>query len=121
MAILGIALVVLIELFSGALRLGRISTEHTQVINFARLKMEEVLLLPTLKEGIEEGDFSDKYHWQLEIKKAEVLKERYGEIPVPFELYQIKLRVNWKAGLKEKNYTIETYKFSKEFTAEQKI
>jgi len=43
LAILGIGLTVIIELFSGGLRLGMTSEEYTKAVNYARVKMEEVL------------------------------------------------------------------------------
>ena len=40
MAILGIGLVVIVELFGGGLRLGRTSAEYTQAVSYARMKLE---------------------------------------------------------------------------------
>ena len=48
-AILGVGLTVLIELFSGGLRLGRASEEYTKAVNYARMKMEEIAVKPTPK------------------------------------------------------------------------
>ncbi|MGQ9694643.1 MAG: type IV pilus modification PilV family protein [Thermodesulfobacteriota bacterium] len=121
LGLMGIAIIILIELFSGALRLGKTANEYTQATAWARMKLEEVILQPKLQEGLEEGELPEKYRWQLEVKKTEILRERYGDIPVPLELYQIKLKVNWKSGLKERNLVLETYKFLKETGGEEKV
>jgi general secretion pathway protein I len=121
LGLMGLALIVLIELFSGALRLGKTANEYTRATAWAKMKLEEVMLQPKLPEGLEEGELPENYRWQLEIKKTEILREKYGDVPVPFELYQIKLKVNWKSGLKERNLVLETYKFLKETAGEEKI
>ncbi|MGB9700320.1 MAG: type IV pilus modification PilV family protein [Thermodesulfobacteriota bacterium] len=121
LGLMGLALIVLIELFAGALRLGKTANEYSRATAWARMKLEEVILQPKLQEGQEEGELPENYRWQLEIKKTEILRERYGDVPVPLELYQIKLKVNWKSGMKERNLVFETYKFLKETAGEEKI
>ncbi len=61
LAILGVGLIVIIELFSGGLRLGRTSGEYTQAIGYARLKMEDLALARQVTEGIEEGEFDKNF------------------------------------------------------------
>ena len=51
LAILGIGLTVIMELFSGGLRLGRVSEEYTKAMNYASLKMEEIATQKTIEEG----------------------------------------------------------------------
>ena len=53
MAILGIGLVIIIELFGGGLRLGRASQEYTRAAGYAKLKLEEIALSSTLEEGVQ--------------------------------------------------------------------
>lgn len=120
LGLMGVALILLIELFSGALRLGKTANEYSRATAWARMKLEEIVLQPKIQEGVEEGELPGKYRWQLEIKKTEILKERYGDVPVPLELYQIKLKVNWNSGIKERNLVLETYKFLKETAGEEK-
>ncbi len=121
LALMGIALIVLIELFSGALRLGKTAHEYSRAASWARLKLEEIILRPNLQEGREEGEIAAGYQWQSEIKKTEIWQERFGEASGPGELYQIKIRLHWKSGLKEKNFELETYKFEKEVPGDEKI
>src|SRR4030042_904289 len=73
LAILGVGLMVIIELFAGGLRLGRVSEEYTKAVNYARTKIEEVKLKPLTAEGVEEGVFNDTFRWQVEMKKVDIL------------------------------------------------
>ena len=114
LAILGIGLTVIIELFSGGLRLGRASVEYTKAVNYARIKMEEIAIKPNIQEGTEEGEFDPTYRWQVGIKKVDILslgKDR--TITPPVELFQVKLNVLWKSGSKERSAIFETYRTEK--------
>jgi len=111
LAILGIGLTVIIELFSGGLRLGRASVEYTKAVNYGRTKLEEVVLKDTMEEGSEEGEFDETYRWQMGVKKVDVLYlEEKTDYKPPAELYQIQVNIIWKSGLKERSTRIETYK-----------
>jgi general secretion pathway protein I len=111
LAILGIGLTVIIELFSGGLRLGRASVEYTKAVNHGRTKLAEIALKETMEEGSEEGEFDETYRWQVGVKKVDVLYlEQTTDYKPPAELYQIQVNVIWKSGFKEKSTRIETYK-----------
>ena len=53
------------ELFSGGLRLGRVSEEYTKAMNYASLKMEEIATQKTIEEGEDEGEFDKTFRWQV--------------------------------------------------------
>jgi general secretion pathway protein I len=111
LAILGIGLTVIIELFSGGLRLGRTSVEYTKAVNYGRTKLAEVALKDTMEEGSEEGEFDETYRWQVGVRKVDVLYlEQTTDYKPPAELYQIQVNVIWKSGFKERSTRIETYK-----------
>jgi len=114
LAILGIALTVIIQLFSGGLRLGRASVEYAKAVNYARMKMEEIAMKPDIQEGNEEGEFDPTYRWQVGVKKMDLLslgKDR--TITPPVELFQVKVNVLWKSGSKERSAIFETYRTEK--------
>jgi len=114
LAILGMGLTVIIELFSGGLRLGRASAEYTRAVNYARMKMEEIAMKPNIQEGTEEGEFDPIYSWQVGIKKMDLLslgKDR--TLTPPVELFQVKVNVLWKSGSKERSALFETYRTEK--------
>jgi general secretion pathway protein I len=109
MAILAIGLTIIIELFSGGLRLGRTSVEYTKAVNYARIKMEEISLKQTMEEGSEEGEFDNTYRWQIDVKRVNVLQpENRPDFEPPAELFQVKINILWKSGSKERSTRIES-------------
>lgn len=114
-ALLGIGLSVIFELFSGGLRLGRVSEEYVLATNYASLKMEELMTKPEVQEGEEEGEWNSDYRWQTSIKKLEILpiEEKGIDFKPPTELMKIQLNVLWKSGSKERATSMESYKVVK--------
>jgi general secretion pathway protein I len=112
LAILGVGLTVIIELFSGGLRLGRTSMEYTKAVNYARMKMEEITMKPSVEEGTGEGESDDKaFRWQVGVKKIDLLPiDKSVDYKPPVELYQVKIEVFWKSGSKEKSTSVESLK-----------
>src|SRR3990172_2697034 len=92
LAILGVGLTVIIELFSGGLRLGRASVEYTKAVNYGRTKLAEIALKDTMEEGSEEGEFDETYRWQMGVRKVDVLYlDEKTDYKPPAELYQIQV------------------------------
>jgi general secretion pathway protein I len=121
MAILAVGLTVIIELFSGGLRLARTSAEYTKAINYARMKMEEIGVKQTLQEGSEQGDFDGTYRWQVETKRVDIIPIEKGiDFKPPVELFQVNVNVLWKSGLKERSAGIESYKMIRSEDEEKK-
>jgi len=111
LAILGVGLIVIIELFAGGLRLGRTSEEFSKAVSLARMKLEEVSLNPVLQEGSETGEFDKDFRWQVDVKKVDILPvERPPEFQPLVEFYRVKVDVLWKSGSKERITGIETYR-----------
>jgi len=111
LAILGVGLIVIIELFSGGLRLGKVAEEYTKAVGYGRMKMEEIALSRGLAEGEEEGHFDNDYRWRVEIKKVDLLPvEKNPDFKAPVELYRIQVNVLWKSGMKERTAAFDSYK-----------
>jgi len=110
LAILGVGLTVIIELFSGGLRLGRTSEEYTKAVGYARMKLEEISLADKVEEGIQEGGFDGNYRWRAEFKKVDLLPPRETDYRPPMELYQVRIDVLWKSGFREKMTSVQTYR-----------
>jgi hypothetical protein len=113
---------VIIELFSGGLRLARASMEYTEAVNYARMKMEEITMKPAVEEGTQEGESEDKtFRWQVGVKKVDLLFiDKSVDYKPPIELYQVKIDVFWKSGSKEKSTTVESLKAIKPEEGEKK-
>jgi general secretion pathway protein I len=121
LAILGIGLTVIIELFAGGLRSAKVSKEYSTALNYGRSKMEEVMIQSTLKEGTEEGEFDDTFHWQLGVEKVDILPvEMDKDFKPPVELFQVTLTVNWKSGSKTRATVVKSYKALKVEEEEKK-
>jgi general secretion pathway protein I len=111
LAILGVGLIVIIELFAGGLRLGRTSEEFSKAVSLARMKLEEISLDPILQEGSETGEFDKDFRWQVTVEKMDILPvERPPEFQPLVEFYRVKVDVLWKSGSKERITGIETYR-----------
>jgi general secretion pathway protein I len=121
-AILGVGLIVIIELFSGGLRLARASMEYTKAVNYARTRMEEIAVKPAVEEGIQEGESDDKaFRWQVAVKKVDLLSiDKSMDYKPPVELYQVKIDVFWKSGSKERSTSLESLKVIKPGEDEKK-
>lgn len=121
LAILGVGLMVIIELFAGGLRLGRVSEEYTKAVNYGRMKMEELAVKPPSGEGVEEGEFNETYRWKIETKRIDLLPfERDTDFKPPVELFHVKVDVIWKSGLKERSVGLESYRTIKLESDEKK-
>jgi len=112
LAILGVGLTVIMELFSGGLRLARASMEYTKAVNYARMKMEEIAVKSALQEGTGEGESDDKaFRWQMAVKKVDLLPiDKSMDYKPPVELFQVKIDVFWKSGSKERSTSLESLK-----------
>lgn len=107
-AILAISLTVILQLFSGGLRSVRVSDRHTQGVFHAREKMEEILIENRLEEGNREGEFDDDYTWSARIVRMVPPKEE--EKKLPFDVYEITVKVIWHERKGETYFEIQTTK-----------
>ncbi len=92
-AIMGISIVLIMQLFSGGLRSGKTAADYTTAVIHAREKMEETLINPSTSTG----DFGDGYSWQ-----AEAAPYSHGE-KEDSKLLKITVKVSWS----EKNRAVE--------------
>ena len=109
MMLLSISMVVVLQLFSGGLKSGKLADDYTRAVFFAREKMEEFLLKTEFEEGSYEGEFDDVYGWKVEVVLVEE-EEELGETakPPPVDLYNVSVSVVWMSGEREKSYRIDT-------------
>jgi len=109
-AILGIALTVIMELFSGGLRLGRKSQEYSRAVFYGRQLIEELCLKKEFSSSVEEGAFTGSaYRWRYEVTPI-FLVDSDKEEKFPLNIFKITVFVFWPSGDKKKNLTFETIK-----------
>jgi general secretion pathway protein I len=110
--ILSISLVVIMQLFSGGLKAGKLSDDYLNGIFHAREKMEELLMSGNLLPGTYSGAFEDGYQWAAVLDIAENPAETEEEAAIsekmPVMLVTINLAVTWTSGLREKSYRLST-------------
>jgi general secretion pathway protein I len=108
MMLLSISLVVVLQLFSGGLKSGKLADDYTRAVFFAREKMEEFLLKTDLEEGSYEGRFDDAYGWKVEVSLVEEEEGDETAKQPPVDLYNVAVSVIWQSGEREKSYRIDT-------------
>lgn len=104
-SILAISLVVILQLFSGALKSSRVSDEYTRGLFYAQEKMEQILLNDELKTGPQEGEFDEAYQWRVEIDRLAQTEEESKKLS--FDTLQITLDVSWDKGGEGKGKNIQ--------------
>ena len=110
MMILAISFVVLLQLFSGGLRTGRLSDDYTRAILHAREKMEEILLFEKSGSGEQEGEFKDGFKWKTKIDRVENTEEEAAKMSL--DSFNVKVEVTWFEGSREKHFEINSLKIS---------
>jgi general secretion pathway protein I len=68
MAIVGLGVVTLLEIFSSGLQLGARSRDRTEAVAYGRQVMDQFLARRTLAEGTEQGKIGDSNRWRLQVQ-----------------------------------------------------
>jgi len=134
--ILGIALVVIMQLFSLGLKSSAVDREYSRAIVLARMKMGEIMLQPDIEEGSDSGSFDDEsefgqdYTWSLDVTPFEPPVSEQNKSPLadkpsgmetneedPYKMYELMLKVHWNSsGERSKNVTLHTLRLVQEET-----
>lgn len=105
-AILGIAVTVVLQLFSANLRAISVSGDYVSAATKAEAKMREILSDDKLSEKSSSETTDDGY--RIDVSITDALKERTDNLQV--RLLEIDLTVHWTRGTKEKSLTLKTMK-----------
>lgn len=132
LAIMSIALVTVMQLFSGSLRSAKVSYDYSLAVIGAKTKMEEALAAKNMedfddlaKSGEFDNDLLNGYHWEIigpepyeemlpEGLRTDIDKEKGPVADLPYKLYQIDVKVKWNVGDKEKEVGFTTLKMLEE-------
>jgi general secretion pathway protein I len=68
MAIVGLGVVTLLEIFSSGLQLGARSRDRTEAVAYGRQVMDQFLARPRLAEGTEHGKIGESNRWQVQVQ-----------------------------------------------------
>jgi len=105
-ALLGIAVAIILQLFSSNLRALSVSEDFVQASIKAEAKMREVLDNDKPSETSFSETTNDGYRVDVLIKDS--LKERTENIEM--QLFQIDVTVHWTKGAKERSFTLRSLK-----------
>lgn len=115
MMLLAISLVVILQLFSGGLKSGKVAEDYTRAVFYAREKMEEHLLSEDFQEGVFEGSIDDNYRWRVDITFSGAGDEdedvEEDEIS-PVDLFVVEASIFWSVGERERAFQISTLKIA---------
>ncbi len=103
-AVLGIGIVMIMQLFSGGLRSGKISHDYTMAVLHAREKMKEALIEPVQSTG----EFDNGYRWQTDVSSYDFMDNE--EEDADFKLVKIAVKVSWPISDKKRSVEIVSLK-----------
>jgi general secretion pathway protein I len=106
LSLLGLAVTVVLQLFSADLKSLSASEGYVNCTLEAQAKMRELLEDPELAEGVQNGLTRNGYRYEAVVTETE--KERGENLPV--RLLAVEIKVFWKEGAGEKSVSLTTLK-----------
>ena len=106
MAILGIAISVVLQLFSANLRAISVSGDYVAAATRAEAKMREILSDDRLSEKYFSEATQEGY--RIDVSITDVIKERTENLQV--KLLEVDLTIHWIQGTKQKSMSLRTLK-----------
>lgn len=106
LAVLGIALTVVLQIFSANLRNLSSAEDHVYASAKAAARMRDIVDRDTLPETAWTETTGDGYH--IDVSVIEVLKDRTSNLPV--KVLQVDLTIHWMKGNRDKTMTLRTMK-----------
>jgi prepilin-type N-terminal cleavage/methylation domain-containing protein len=105
-AILGIAITVVLQLFSANLRAISVSGDYVTAATRAEAKMREILS----DDRLSEKSFSEATQegYRIDVSIIDVMKERTENLQV--KLLEVDLTIHWIQGTKQKSMSLRTFK-----------
>ena len=105
-AILGLAITVVLQLFSANLRAISVSGDYVAATTRAEAKMREILS----DDRLSEKSFSEATQegYRIDVSITDVLKERTENLQV--KLLEVDLTIHWIQGTKQKSMSLRTFK-----------
>ena len=106
LAVMGFAVVYLVQLFSSNLRMIGTSQEYMTALTQAEAVMREIVE----SDKIEEKSWKEQTDqgFQIEMSVSETQKERTENLPI--KLLQIEMNLSWEKALRKKSLTLRTLK-----------
>jgi general secretion pathway protein I len=109
MAIVGLGVVTLLEIFSLGLRLGAKSSVETESMAYGRQVMDEVLARVSMEQGATQGIFQDRGRWLLRIQSVRE-PETTLALGSGWELKEVTVGVRLMDAGREREVELKTFK-----------
>jgi general secretion pathway protein I len=106
LAIMGLGVVTVLEVFSAGLRLGSRSREKTEAIVQGQAVMDELLARPVMPEGAEEGTREDGRRWRVRV--SPVRQEPLSDSTFNWELQEVTLEMRSPDGRRDRQVELKT-------------
>ncbi len=102
--ILAASLSVLSRVFAAGMGQSVQVQERMQALSFAQSALERIQSEGLLQRGDSSGEFDERYHWHRHVTLREDLTPRGHRL----RAYEVKLRVNWQQGSKQRQVDLST-------------
>jgi len=106
MMILSTAITMMLQLFSGGLKISRTAEDYTQAVFHAREVIETLSIPDEIKIGEFSGDFKDGFNWKARIERIDSEEELTFISAV--DLVRIHVEIFWQGVGIEKNFDVST-------------
>ena len=112
MAIVGVGVVTVLEIFNAALRTERGAGMRTRAAVRARDILERTMTMPEPVPLRDSGDFGDGYRWERSVREAREFandNSRQLDVKDDITMFEIEVSVSWpQAADREGVYTVRT-------------
>ncbi len=126
LAILGVGVVTVLELFSAGLRMESGAGLRARAVVYARGLLDQTMALPELRAGNDRGRFDDTFRWEVTVREAPEFTEEAPtgglsgkqkdlalRSPSDLVMYDIEVSVLWpQASNREGVYAIHTLRLA---------
>ncbi len=106
LAIVGLGVVTLLEIFSQGLRLGARSAANSEALAYSQQLLDGMLIRRNLPDGREEVPFGDRNRWQVQVQT--VRDEGQLSLSSAWELKEITLKMRYPEGMGERQIEMKT-------------
>ncbi len=112
MAIVGVGVVTVLQIFNAALRAERGAGIRTRAVVRARDILERTMTMPEPQPMQDSGDFGDGYRWERRVREAREFADDSSQqldVKDDITMYEIEVSVTWpQAADREGVYTVRT-------------
>ncbi len=117
MAIMGVGIVTVLELFSAGLRMESGAGVRERAVVYARGLLDQTMALPEIRAGNDRGRFDDFYRWEVTVREApeytDEAEKHDLDIKSDITMYEIAVSVLWpQSADREGVYTIRTLRLA---------